>query len=94
MSEIIEKIKNGDYNSKLPYPGGSSQKDRDERKAWRRETDNLERTLFRNDLKEEFGTGNWRKEEVTWDRAWEEGHSEGLYKVYELYMDLVSDYFE
>jgi hypothetical protein len=93
MYDILEKIKNGVYSSKLPYPTGSSQNDREARKKYKEDTYNLEKTLFRNDLKKEFGTSNWNKEEVTWDRAWEEGHSEGLYKVYECYMDLVSDYF-
>lgn len=46
--------------------------------------------LFREDLSIIYNTYNNSKEPLLWDKAWEFGHSDGLYSVNNYYSDLVS----
>ena len=69
--------------SLLPYEQAKTNMD-----AYHQESNRLN-VLFREDLKEEFGTQNSPKEPMLFEKAWDRGHSSGLYEVALAYSDLV-----
>jgi len=77
---VTEKIKAGDYESKLPFQTGLNY-DRYIRKAWREDTDHLSMVVFKADLLEENGLTSHPKADKLFDMAWEDGHSSGLEEV-------------
>lgn len=90
--DIEHNIKSGVYENGLEYPSRGGNKDnrernRDARIIWNKETQRLEK-MFREDLATFFGLTGHQKEYKVWSMAWKEGHSEGLYMVYQYYEDL------
>ncbi len=83
---VTEKIKAGDYESKLPYPKSaltklSVEETLDARRAWRKDTDRLSMVVFKADLLEENDLTSHPKADKLFHLAWEHGHSSGLYEV-------------
>lgn len=92
MIDIEANIKSGVYENLLPYPergGDKANRERfsEARAVWNKETNRINK-IFRDDLATAFELTGHPKEEKVWNMAWEEGHSEGLYMVYQYYDDL------
>jgi hypothetical protein len=89
MASVEEKLRDRDYDTKLPYPDRSAmstEEFRKKREEW--DADEYRLTLeFRTELAAETGlTGN-PKEQILWDLVWEHGHASGLHDVYNYYLD-------
>lgn len=88
MVDVLEKIKNGSYNTKYP----KDIKDKEERRiamqAYREECSRKD-MVFKEDLETEFGTTDYSKKDAVFRKAWEDGHASGLTEVYYEYSELV-----
>ena len=92
---VDDNIKNGKYNTKLPYP---NRKDPDFRSLLNaRKEDELRLTcIFAADLAEEYEVYGHDKAGLLFEKAWNFGfddandHTEGLRKVLGYYDDMVS----
>lgn len=78
---VYEKIKAGEYDTKVHY----SQENRD---AWREDMNRLARKL-EEDLAEELEMTNHPKRQMLWTKAWEHGHASGYTEIHYWYTDLL-----
>ena len=69
------------YETKLPYSGDKTDEGDVIRKAYRAKTSEL-MAQFKADLLEELGLTWHPKADLLYSMAWDEGHSEGLQRVY------------
>lgn len=90
---IRDKISNGEYNTKLPYPHHKLRKEDPSlyqrmMEAYNKDDRRLH-TQFIDDLQKEFDTENSPIKNELYSYAYEEGHAYGYSEIYNKYMDLV-----
>ncbi len=81
---MYERIQNGEFENKVPYP--SDRNDKDGKIAYR-VGEHAAYSLFKEALEEEFGTKGNPKADKLFEKAWAEGHPNGLYEVFGHYED-------
>lgn len=75
-----EKIHDGFYQTKLPYPGMKVPRQDPARVAYAEDSGRLFE-LFKKDLFEEYGLTGHPKADMAFSIAWDMGHSSGLSEV-------------
>lgn len=82
-TDVFNKIRNGDYETKLPYPTKLDKGDDRTRilNAYHAEARRLN-TLFQNEALESVGLKDHPKKDKIFAYAWEQGHACGLNEVY------------
>jgi hypothetical protein len=95
---MYEKIQNGYYSTKVPYPHrpdsdtkhlpGVWAQYQEQRDAYEADQQRLN-SEFEDDLAAEFGVTDNPKRHVLYGIAWDRGHSGGYSEVYGVYADLV-----
>lgn len=93
--DVRANIEAGKYTNQSVYPTMATHGTKDAmleaRRAWKAETDRLERVVFKLDLEEEFNLAKVSPEKCDklFSIAWEQGHSAGLNEVYNYYEEMV-----
>jgi hypothetical protein len=94
---VYDKIKDGDYTSKLPYPKGFranwTSKDEDMRRAYKEDADRLDEQ-FKIDALQELGVAGHPKAQKLYLLAYEHGHAGGYSDIWTYmndFADLVKD---
>lgn len=82
-----DKIKDGDYKTKLPYVLGKN--DLEARHAYRADRERLEEA-YKEDLFAEHGVTNHPKADAVFNLAWDYGHSAGLNEVANYFSEIVT----
>jgi len=100
---VRDKINNGGYNHKHPYPRVPVGKTRREAVSdpnyqealglYNKEESQLLKEL-KEDLEEEFKTWDWHRKEEAWNFAYNEGYSMGFSEILNWYGDYVDDFFK
>jgi len=91
---IQERIQNGEFENKIPYPprqmkGTIEFFERTQKMHLYNQGEREARERFKEALEKEYGTTSYPKKDKIWDKAWGDGHSEGLERVADIYEELV-----
>jgi hypothetical protein len=82
-TDVFNKIRNGDYETKLPYPTKLDKADDRTRILNAYHADNRRlNALFQDEALESVGLKDHPKKDKIFAYAWNEGHSGGLSEVY------------
>lgn len=76
--DMIERIRAGEFENKVPYPSGGSTKDREVYRKGNREAEQL----FKEAALEEVGLSDHPKADKVFEKAWRDGHSSGYAEVF------------
>lgn len=99
--ELLNRTNDGTYfpenfwEGPFAYPEGHvgpNAPNEEEWRTWRaklREADNRATAQFRKDLEEVAKMSGQPKADTLWTKAWDMGHSAGLYEVMNVYFDLL-----
>lgn len=88
MAKTRDKILNGFFNYKQPFPVRGTKGYEEKKSAHIKEGLEIKKQ-FRESLEEEFGVIGHPKRHELWKLAWEYGHSGGFSEVLNYYQDLV-----
>lgn len=98
MSDIHDKVRNGEYKNKEVYPDSKLKKSNpDVYKELQRQYHLEEKRLydqFRMDLEADYGMSNHPIKDAIFSQAWAHGHSSGYYEVSSVYGDLYENIVE
>jgi hypothetical protein len=100
LQTIYDRIKNGDYENKAPYPGRRPIPNKigyrpEDMERWKtamasyRQAEQQSVERFHRELAELYQTTTHPKEGKLWGLAWERGHSDGYEAVANEYDNLV-----
>jgi hypothetical protein len=85
---VLERLKQGCYAPKSPWPTKINAQEEALKKAYRDEVQQL-REQFKQDLFEEHGVTGNPKAQRCFELAWEHGHAEGKHEVIIYFEDFV-----
>jgi len=85
---VGQKVRDKEYDIKLPYPDHKDPNYKELRKAYFAERSRLE-DLLRRDLLVENDVVGHPKAQMVWDKAWEYGHYAGYHEVVNYFESLV-----
>lgn len=86
---IYERIRDREFDNKLPLgPGPRGKESLERSKAYRKESYRL-KDLFQQALAEEFDMVGHPKEPILFNKAWEDGHCSGYSEVAYYYENLL-----